>query len=444
MLLLIGGIFLWSNMHPETPVWDLLAQYWPFLLIGCGLLRLIEVAFTRENAPRGSFSGGEVVLVVLICMIGLGMWQAKQFGIRFNSRGLDIFGQEFDYPVSASAPAAGMTRVVFENSRGNIRVSGGDVQQVTVTGHKSIRSYSKTDADRTSSITPVEIIPQGDRLLIRTNEDRAPNNGLISDDLDVTVPRSVSIESRGNSGDYDVSDVQGDVELTNSRGDARLARIGGNAKLEIGRSETINVVDLKGKVDLEGRGSDINLENIAGPVTVSGSYTGTLEFKNISKPLQFEGMRNTELHVEGIPGRISMDLGSLTGEGIIGPMRFVTRSRDIKLSQFSQSLELETDRGDIQLEPGKVPLSPIEARSGSGAIELSLPDKASFQLQGTAERGEAVNDFGPPIQMDVQGRTATLKGAVGDGPAITLTANHGRVVVRKQGGQNLKDTEVKM
>lgn len=451
ILLLIGGLFLWRNLHPELPVFDLIARYWPFLLIVWGLMRLVEALVWRDGYGRGGgFSGGEVVLVIFVCMIGLGTWQAKEFGIHFNSRGLDLFGEEFDYPVSATAPAAGMTRLVFENPRGNIHVVGGDGQQVTVAGHKSIRAYGRTDADRASERTPIEILPQGDRLVIRTNQDRGPDNQRISDDLEVTVPRGMAVESRGNVGDADVSDVTGDVELANNRGDVRLSRIGGNARLEIGHSDTINAVDVKGKIDLQGRGGDLSFENIAGQVTVNGSYSGTLEFKNLAKPLQFEGERGAELHVEAIPGRISMDLSTLTGNGLVGPMRFVARSRDIRLEQFSQSVEINTERGDIELRPGKTPLGSIEARSGVGAVELVLPDRAAFQLQATAERGDAVNDYGPPIEKEVDRRTATLKGKLGDGPSITLTANRGTVTVRKQGadtaepGKSLKDSEVKM
>ena len=42
LLLLIGALFLWRNLHPEAPVFDLLALYWPFVLIAWGLLRLAK------------------------------------------------------------------------------------------------------------------------------------------------------------------------------------------------------------------------------------------------------------------------------------------------------------------------------------------------------------------------------------------------------------------
>jgi hypothetical protein len=64
---------------------------------------------------------------------------------------------------------------------------------------------------------------------------------------------------------------------------------------------------------------------------------------------------------------------------------------------------------------------------------LLLPEKAAFQLEATAERGDAVNDFGPQIRKQSEGRSATLKGKVGDGPIIKLTANRGWIPVRKEG-----------
>ena len=435
LLLLIGGLLLWWNLHPGAAIFDLVSQYWPFVLIGWGLLRLVEVVAWR-NRGYVTFTGGEVVLVVLICIAGSGLWAAREHGVHFYRGGLDVFGEQYDYPVTAQGPAAGMTRITFENPRGNLKVTGADTTEITVNGHKVIRAWSRNDADRTNDITPVEIVPQGDRLLIRSNQDRAPHNQSVSDDLEVTVPRGVSVEARGSSGDFEITDVTGDVEFATSRGDVRIARVGGNARFDIGRSDLVRAVDVKGRIDLQGsRGSDIELENIAGQVTINGAFMGTLEFKNLAKPLQLEGARNTELHVEAVPGRISMDLGQLTANGLVGPVRLVTRSRDIRMEKFTQSLQLETERGDVELQPGRLPLPSIEARSGCCRIDLVLPDKSAFELDATAERGDVVNDYGPQIQREQDGRTATLKGKVGEGPSIRLTANRGSVSVRKEGTQ---------
>ena len=429
ILVIIGGLFLWRNLHPEAPVYEIIALYWPFLLILWGALRLVEVAWPGSSWKSG-FSGGEVVLIVLICIVGSTMWAGYRNGIHWSGGGLSLFGNEYDYPVSAKAPAAGMKRIVFEIARGNIKVTGADTAEVAVSGNKVVRCYSREDADRSNNNTPLELVPEGDHLLVRANQDRASDNQRVSDDIEVTVPKGIAVEARGRRGDFEVDDVDGDVELAGARGDVRLSRLGGNARLEVSHSDTIRAADVKGHIDIQGQGTDLSLENVQGQVTINGAFTGTLDFKNLAKPLQFEGARNTELHVEAVPGNISMDMSEFTANGLVGPMRLITRSRDIKIGRFSQAVVIETEHGNIELEPGS-PVPAIDARSGAGNIELTLPEKAAFELNATAERGDATNDFGAEIQKETYGRSATLKGKVGSGPTIKLTANRGEVEVRK-------------
>jgi DUF4097 and DUF4098 domain-containing protein YvlB len=434
LLLIIGGLFLWRNLHPEVPVFELIAQYWPFVLIGWGLLRLAEVALWREGRV-GGFTGGEVALVVLICVAGSIVWAARENGIRIDSRGLNWWGSSYDYPVAAAAPAGGAKRIVFENPRGNIKVTGSDTDQVSVTGHKSVRAYARNDADQTNGKTPIEIVPQGDHLLIRTNQDHAPDNQQISDDLEVTVPHGVSVEAHGRTGDYEVSDVTGDLELSSDHSDVRISKVDGNARLDIGHSDVVRAVDLKGRFDLQGRGSDVELENIGGQVTINGAYNGNLDFKKLAKPLKFEGARNTELNVAALPGHINMDLGEFNGTDLVGPIRLIGNSRDIRLEQFTQSLELENQRGDVELHPGRLPLPSIEARTGSGRFELVLPEKATFILDAVAEHGEALNEFGSGIHHESDGKSATLKGKIGEGPTLHITSSRGSITLRKEGAE---------
>ncbi len=45
LLIALGALFLARNLHPELPLLDYLARYWPFLLIGWGVLRLAEILY---------------------------------------------------------------------------------------------------------------------------------------------------------------------------------------------------------------------------------------------------------------------------------------------------------------------------------------------------------------------------------------------------------------
>ena len=435
ILILLGALFLINNLRPDLPLHDVVAVYWPFLLIAWGLIRLVEVVLDamrgRLGDARRSFSGGEVVLIVFICLIGAGLFSAHRHGVRFGVRGLEMFGDQYEYPISQQAPAAGAERIVIDNPRGNIRVTGADVKEVRITGQKLVRALSKSEADHTDRITPVAIGGAGgSRLVLRVNQDRIPDNRRISVDLEVSVPRGVTVELHGRSGDFDVSDIAGGVEVSSDRADVRLNKIGGNTRIDLRRSGLVRAVDLKGSVDLQGRGGDVELENVAGQVSINGSYSGTLAFKNIAKPLRFESQR-TELRVERVPGQITMDLGDFTASNVVGPLRLNAANRDVRIQEFTEALELETDRGDIELTPGKLPLPKIEARSRSGKIELVLPPKSSFQLDASTSHGEAINEFGPALQKEAEGRSASLKGKVGQGPTIHLTTERGNVSVRR-------------
>ncbi len=433
LLVLIGIGFLLYNLRPDIPMFDLLSQYWPFLLIVWGLLRLVEVLvdYTRGSLQRTSFSGGEVVLIIFMCFIGWGAFEAHSHGVHFRPA-WEALGEHYDYNVDEQKPAGAAKRILFENNRGNLRIVGADTTDIKVTGRKTVQALNQPEADRANSSTPLEIVAQDDTILVRTNQDRNPTSGKISEDLEITIPNRMNVEARGTYGDYDVSEINGTVQLYGDRADVRLSKIGGSARVELGRSDLVRAVDLQGSLELQGKGSDIELENIAGQVTINGSYSGSLEFKKLAKPLHFESP-NTDLRVEALPGQISMDLGELTGTNLVGPVRLITKSKDVKIEDFTQSLELETERGDIELQPNRVPLAKIEARSRTGQISLILPDKAAFQLVASTDHGDAVNDFGPSIQKESDGRSASLKGNVGQGPTIHLVTGRGTVSVRKAG-----------
>ena len=137
-----------------------------------------------------------------------------------------------------------------------------------------------------------------------------------------------------------------------------------------------------------------------------------------------------------------MDLGEFNASDLVGPVRLVTGSRDIKIEKFTRIAASWRRTAATSSCSRSLPLPSIDARSGVGRIDLILPDKATFDLQATAERGEAVNDFGPPIQQEMEGRTATLEGQSGRRAGIRLTADRGSVSVRREGSEpgNIPDS----
>jgi len=437
LLIGIGALFLARNLYPDLPLVDYLAKYWPLLLVVWGTVRLLEIciwAATSKPLPSIGVSGGEWALVAFLCIFGVslhtihglsGWWPHNGF-----AGGVNIFGESFEYPLAGEKPCAPAPRVVIENFRGGARITGADTSSVKVTGRKTIRSLEQSDADRADHESPFEIAGDASRVIIRTNQDRVLGPPRLSAEMEITVPKGASIEAHGRNGDFDVSDIAGDVLIVSDNAGVRLQNIGGDARMELRRSGLVRAANVKGMVELKSRGSDVEMEDIGGPVTVTGSYSGLVQFHNLAKPLRYSGVQ-TELHIERVPGQVRMALNDLTASNLVGPVRLTSRSRDVQISDFTNTLDISVDRGDIDLRPNQTPLARIQAHTRSGDVLLSLPPAAPFTLTASTGVGEAVNDFGPPLTTERERRGGTVRGSEGGGPVVNVQTERGRVSVRK-------------
>ena len=80
LLIGIGALLLARNMYPELALSDYIANYWPYVLIGWGVLRLAEIVVWAANGkplPAGGVGGGEWVLVVFLIILGTGFRAAR-------------------------------------------------------------------------------------------------------------------------------------------------------------------------------------------------------------------------------------------------------------------------------------------------------------------------------------------------------------------------------
>ncbi len=438
LLIGIGLLFLARNVFPDLQLLDYLAKYWPLLLVAWGGLRLVEILFwaaTSRPLPAQGISGGEWVLVIFLCFVGLSLHAVRGFsswlpGSSIELGGLEIFGDSYDYPVSAERAAGKTPRVILESFRGNARITGADVQTVKVTGHSTIRSLDQASADRANQAAPLEVDGDPNEIHIRTWQNRVSgNNRRISADLDIVVPKGAAIEAHGRSGDFDISGIDGSVDISSDNASVRLEDIGGDVVVEVRGSDILRAAKVKGSVDLKGRGSDIDLQDIGGQVTINGTFTGNSQIHNLAKPLRIV-TPFTEFSAEKVTD-MRVTLGNLNASGLAGPVRMTSsRSWDVSLTDFTNSIDINLGGGDVDLRPGSLPLAKMDVRSRSGHIELALPRDARFDLTATSSRGSVDNQFGEPLRLERTGRRgATLRGSNG-GPSVNISTDSGQVVVR--------------
>jgi len=439
ILIGFGALFLFRNLWPEVPLVDYISRFWPFLLIAWGGVRLIEVlawAIMDRPLPRNGVSGGEWMLVFLICVIGGTMYTAHNYSSWFPTghmlRRITLnMGEPYEYTLApGEKPCAKNCRIVIESFRGNAKITGSaDATTVKASGQETVRSFQQSDADSANKQTPLELIAQDGQIIVRTNQDKVGDRVQPTADLDITVPAGSSVEAHGRYGDFDISNITGSVDINSDNAGVRLENIGGNVHVETGKSDVIRAVDIKGSVDLKGRGNDVELQNIAGPVTATGTYVGEIQLRNLEKPVRWDDPVNS-VGFEKLPGEIRMGQGELHANNVVGPIRLKARSPDVELSNFTQSLDLTIDRGDIDLKPGKdVPKMEVHTRSGD--VTLALAPGSKFDLKASTDRGDASNDYGEPLREQEEGHGATIEGSTGGGPQIRLETGRGSLTIRK-------------
>jgi len=447
VLIAIGLVFLLKNIRPDLPLFDLFMTYWPFLLIAWGGLRLVEILATHFRGgklPATGISGGEWALIIVLSIIGSSVWGVQHFARdgfgRMRVGGVEVFGESYDYTEPASnVKIAANGRLVIDNVRGTTRVTGADIDEVRATGRKTIRALRRDEADKANEQTKMKLDKTGESVTLYANQDRA-DGPRVTTDLEISVPKGISVEVRGRYGDVEISEVNGEVVINSENAGVRLQNLGGRAKIDTRKSDIIRAVDVKGDLELKGRGRDIELENIGGQVTVAGSYSGETSMRKMAKPVRFESSM-TEFRVERIPGELLLSLSSLTGSNVIGPVTVRAKSKDIHLTDTTETINLDLDRGDVEIRQSKLPVGKIDVKTRSGDIELALPPQAKFVITAETDRGETSNDYDPQLKVVSEDHGGKISGSTGTGPEIKLNTNRGSLTLRKMSAAEAASVE---
>ena len=102
--------------------------------------------------------------------------------------GKEAFGESYDYGVdNATVKAPKNVRVVIDNVRGNTKVTTADIDEVRLSGRKTVRAKSREEANKADRQTKVEISAAGEILTVRGNQGRAENR-RISTDIEIVAP----------------------------------------------------------------------------------------------------------------------------------------------------------------------------------------------------------------------------------------------------------------
>lgn len=438
-LIAVGFLFLYQNFNPGVHPWQIIAKYWPVLIIFWGISKLIDYVHARahpESAPLTLFSGSEVVLLILILIMGtlvskivLHPWQGGNSIIHIGDGDFaDLFMNSYSFSQTLSQPVGAKPHLVIINRRGDVEVQPTDSSTVDAAIKESIRADNEADAKKLSDQLKFSLVPEAGHYVFKSNLDSLPDSGRpVRLDLSLRVPKDTSVELTTEHGDMLVNGLDGDQTLTSRHGEARVSGVEGLVRIRKSRGST-NVSQVKGSVEVQGNGDDVVVSNVTGNVTVNGDFTGRVQFSGVTQNVRFVSSR-TNLTVQKLSGSLDMEMGSLDANSIDGPIEIITRQKDISLQGFSHSVKIQDTNGAIQLRAAGPLRQPISVNSKRGEIDLLLPPSSSFQIQASSNHGEVQSDFsGPSLKVVQGGDNPSITGSYGHGgPAIHLTTTYGTI-----------------
>src|ERR1700754_2648674 len=160
LLIAVGVIFfLIQTGHMSMRFfWDWYGRYWPMLLIGVGIIMLLEWGWDQyfhsgEPIRRRSLGGGVFALLLLFGIIGIFFsgFHNGAFGHSFNINpdNMDEFlGDKHESDQTLTQAFAAGNALTIDNPRGDVNISGtSDDNQIHIDIHKQVYTRSDSEAD---------------------------------------------------------------------------------------------------------------------------------------------------------------------------------------------------------------------------------------------------------------------------------------------------------
>ncbi len=436
VLILIGVIFLLTNagiLHWDN-FWHLFAHYWPLLLILMGVIRLFEYYHgQRTGQPtRGVGVGGAFLLIFLI-MFGLAATHAARFdweGLRgqFNvdDEDFSFFGHTYNYEdqmAQAFPPGASLH---VNSDRGAVNINVSDDSQIKVVIHKRIHAESQYEADKWNGNTKPQITASESVVTLNANSQGAGDHSVTTD-MDITIPKKANVVVTARRGDVSVLGRDGDVDVTSQKGELTISDIRGKLTLNL-QGSSARLSNIASDVSVQGKVNDFSLADAKGAVHLDGEFMESVKLSKCARGVTFKSSR-TEMTFTKLDGDLDLDSGDLRAGNMGGPVRLITRDKDIRLNAVNGELRLQNENGPLAIYISK--LGNVQIDNKNATVELHVPDKAAFSLEARSRNGDIETDFNS-LKVSSSDEVSTASGTVGGGgPRIVINNEHGNIEVRR-------------
>jgi DUF4097 and DUF4098 domain-containing protein YvlB len=445
VLITVGIVFLLvqTGRLQGYRLWEWYGRFWPFLLVGAGVVMLLEWAYDQytQSDPtqpryRRRVGGGVFTVLVLLAFTGVVLSGVREGGHTRLFNGLNINQDNWDEFMGdkhesdqtlAQAFPAGATLLV-NNPRGDVTISGtSDDNQIHVTVHKQVYTRSDSDADAKAQRLSPNLNVNDNNVTLNV-----PGMEGARADLIITLPAAAPTTVNANHGDVKITALKAPVTISANHGDVELSAITGDITTRINNSgSNLSAHSVTGSLTVEGHSHDSTISDLNGPLTMRGEFFGDAHFERIRGPVKFHTSR-TDFQLGRLDGQIdiSSSAGLSTSEAV-GPLTLTTHSRNITLDRIAGDVSVTNRNGSVDVTSAP-PLSNVTVENRNGSVSITVPEQANFAYQFDATNGDIESDFSQIKSTEQDSRKNTVSGTIGKGgPLLRVTTSQGDVSLKK-------------
>jgi hypothetical protein len=376
--------------------------------------------------------GGFVLLVLLLALVGVIAahnhvnWQSvgDQLQLGDNVNLAQMFGNKHQAKEQISHALPAEASVVIQNGYGDVILTAGSDDQMHLTVDKTVYSGSDREARRElDSLEPL-ITSAGNIVTVHM-----PSNDSHVADMTIALPAAAAAQIRVDHGDVTISGRKAAVTVNSNQGNVELTSIAGATQVAMHQGDFTGR-DLQGDFAISGRMNDVSLSQLTGSSTLNGDFFGNVHLDHLLGSVHLHSSR-TEISAARLEGTISLSDGDITMENALGPVLVSTHAMDISLKHIQGEVTVKNSDGSIAVDAVN-PVAAMNIANQNGSVDITVPEKARFSVQGAASDGEINSDF-KLSQTSVNDR-ATAAGEVGGGgPVLHIVAEKGDIHLHKAG-----------
>jgi len=307
--------------------------------------------------------------------------------------GLAAGGPEgmFDRELTVSGPV----ELEVQSGSGDIQVRTGSDSGVHVHGRVRASggfvSFSgESAADHIHRIEANPPIEQSGNTITVGERNRTRGWDGISISYEITVPANTRVKANSGSGDLTIGEVAGPVTVSTGSGDIRVTRIAeavqarsGSGEIEVGGARSVVANTGSGNVRASAVRGDVEARSGSGDISVAQEAAGE--------------------------ANIGTGSGNVTLTGARGAVRAHTSSGDVTIEGApAAEWEISASSGDVRLRLPAQAAFDLNAHTGSGHIDTSLPITTSGRLAKNELRGQ-VRGGGPRVQVSTSSGSIEIR-----------------------------------